>query len=220
MGKKWKDIDELFSALNQNCNYLILRNFEEIKQPGFVTGRHPDIDILCDDFTRFKNCIHPVANPFYYHPYRHYWVNIDCYKIKIGIRSIGNFYYDPKWEQDMLANRVFHPDGFYTPDAENYLYSLLYHALLQKPCIAEDYLLRFKDMGCDAQSTDELLTVLYRYMRKKKYHVTCPKDITIPMQLDRVPDNLLLGKRSWEIRKKMKYPERVCRYLARRILKK
>lgn len=43
--KNWENLKELFSALNEETEYLVLRNFEEFSDEKFLSS-HPDIDFL------------------------------------------------------------------------------------------------------------------------------------------------------------------------------
>ena len=48
----------------------------------------------------------------------------------------------------MLANRVFY-NGFYILSKKNHFYALLYHALIHKNTIKEDYIAQLKCLGYD-----------------------------------------------------------------------
>ena len=49
----------------------------------------------------------------------------------LDIRCVGDGYYDKPWEEVMIKNRV-KTEGIYVLCKEDYNYSILYHALLQK----------------------------------------------------------------------------------------
>lgn len=46
--KNWENLKALFAALNEETEYLVLRNFEEFSDEKFLSS-HPDIDFLCRD---------------------------------------------------------------------------------------------------------------------------------------------------------------------------
>lgn len=221
----WVNIQELFLALNKECNYLILRNYEEINEDKFLMEAHPDIDLLCDNPRKLKKILKNVPNPGHMRHKDHYWAKVGSRMIEVGIRSVGDCYYDTKWAQSMLDTRMLHAGGFYVMNADNYFYSLIYHAAFQKKKFSEDYRARLSDMadnmGMEAYAgTEEAFqSLLSRYMRKKGYFVTCPKDITVPMQFDKIPDDLLQGKEAWHRRKILHIPERAVRFIFRRLLK-
>lgn len=51
------------------------------------------------------------------------------------------------WGLDMLKSRVLYENLCYVPDEKNYLYSLLYHSLVQKHQMSEDYKERIRKMA-------------------------------------------------------------------------
>ena len=193
----WADIQELFGALNKECNYLILRNYEEIDENKFLMEKHPDIDLLCDNPGKLKRCLNPVINFGAIRHKDHYWVKIGSRLVEVGIRSVGDCYYDTKWAQDMLDTRMFHPGGFYTMNTANYFYSLIYHAVFHKKIFSEDYLIRLHDMADTLQITplaeteEDYTALLFQFMKEKGYFITCPRDITIPMQFNKIPNTNL-----------------------------
>lgn len=219
----WKDTQELFQKLNQTCNYVILRNYEEIGEKEFLMDAHPDIDLLCDNSKKLKKQLKIVKNPGHIRHADHYWVKIGDRMVEIGVRYVGDLYYDTEWEKHMLDKKILHTEGFYVMDEENYFYSLLYHAYFQKKKLSEDYPVRFQKMaraiGISAATEQESLAALFQYMKEKSYFVTCPKDITIPMQYDKIPEDMLQGKKEWERRRLLCIPVRVVRFISRRILK-
>lgn len=222
----WKNLDELFQQLNAECNYLILRNYELISEGKLLSGKHPDIDLLCDNPKKLKNCIKPVLNPKKLHHKSHYWVRIEEQLIEIGIRSVKDGYYDPQWAQNMLDTKILHPKGFFTMNTGNYFYSLIYHAVYQKKSFSDDYLARLQYMARQlkaasphAETEEFYTTLLNQFMEKEGYFITCPKDFTIPMQFAKIPSAMLRGRRAWKCRKLLHLPERTARFIIRRLQK-
>lgn len=222
--RSWSSVEEMFEVLNLNCNYLVLRNFEEIKENGFLTGAHPDIDLLCDDRHKMKRHLQIVISPGHYRPHSHFFVKIGGKIVSIGIHCVGESYYDVKWERDMFNTKVLHPAGFYVMNEENYFYSLVYHAFIHQKKVADDYKIRLKKMadklGIQAETEEQLLTELFHYMRGKGYFVTCPKDMVIPMKLDRVPKEMICGWKRWKIKRIIYFPVKRVRNVYRRIFRK
>ncbi len=54
--KNWDNLKALFAALNEETEYLVLRNFEEFSDEKFLSS-HPDIDFLCRDQQNLKPVI-------------------------------------------------------------------------------------------------------------------------------------------------------------------
>ena len=92
--------------------------------------------------------------------------------------TVGDGYYDSVWGLDMLKSRVLYENLCYVPDEKNYLYSLLYHSLVQKHQMSEDYKERIRkmsrDLGQKPVIRDHFRDHLESYMREKGYHYTYP----------------------------------------------
>ena len=87
-------------------------------------------------------------------------------------------------EEDILKNRVWNKKGFYTLNDEDYFYSLLYHALIQKLDFSDDYKNRLKNMNKDytneiADSLKKSSKMLEKWMLNRKYIAVKPVDETV-----------------------------------------
>lgn len=218
--KEWKDIWEVLKALNESCNYIILRNFEELEKGNMLMDEHDDIDFLCDDQQFMRELLGAVYRPITGN-YDHFFICVGGRQVKIGIRYVGDLYYDTKWEQKMLEHRVWNQAGFYVMDEENYFYSLLYHALVQKKKLSEEYARRLKTMGSELkmlmESEEDFIRCLENYMLEKEYKVCYPVDTTIPFQTKNIQRVGIVGKEDWKWRKKKRFIIRGLRYIYRRI---
>lgn len=136
--KTWKNLNELFYVLNSTTNYLVLRNFEEIPDK-IDLNLHNDIDLLTDDKWQINYILNQrivknskgIPRPY---------VLVDDKKISIDLRYVGDRYYDKKWSRKMLENKELTQNGVYSPNSEDYFYSLLYHVLIHKSKISVDYI--------------------------------------------------------------------------------
>jgi hypothetical protein len=179
----WDSFEQLFKVLNACVNYTVLRNFE-----GFfdkmTNEDHLDIDLLVANYLEVKL----VLNGKEVYPFTKRVVN----RVIVGdkyadfdLRSIGDGYMDHAWCSDILDERVLVENKFYSPSNENYLYSLIYHALIHKNKIAEDYFVRFQSNNNPSTILDshpsrtQLLEVLRTYMSKKGYNFVEPKDLSV-----------------------------------------
>ena len=86
-----------------------------------------------------------------------------------------------------MQNKIKHAKGFYIPDNLNLFYSLIYHSLIHKKHISEDYLKEFLNLSdrlnldikaCDLNDIC-LLDILISYMHKHKYDIVEPHDISV-----------------------------------------
>ena len=184
----WENIEEMFAALhNAKCKYVILRNYEEIDAENFYTSGHADIDFLTKDSKCFAQAIHAFPR-FISDDGIHYLVNIGGTEVVLDVRSVGDGYYDCKWENMILSKRSFFDKRFYIPDEENAYYSLVYHAILQKQELSEEYLGRLNRMalqcGVVAATKEEHLAALECYMDEKGYRYTVPYDVWVPLKTE------------------------------------
>lgn len=174
--KTYADSKEFFFAL-KDYDYVILRNFESFPVE-LCKDSHPDIDILCRNSKKLAEQV-GLVNRRGYHDQVHYIVEIDGINVDVDLRSVGDGYYDRKWEETILKTKVVHKELFYVPNLENYFYSLLYHALVQKLVVSEDYKLKLRDMAVKLglDSYFDYKKTLNNYMRENDYVYTYPNSV-------------------------------------------
>tara|TARA_B110000003_G_scaffold2302_2_gene2420 strand:- start:1106 stop:2269 length:1164 start_codon:yes stop_codon:yes gene_type:complete len=180
----WSSFDELFNILNLTTNYIVLRNFDNLEEQ--LTSNHPDVDILTSNKSLTKNVLNAVETKRKSYRVQHS-VLIENKEINFDLRYVGDNYYDKSWEIDLLQNKIKHAKGFYIPDNLNLFYSLIYHSLIHKKHISEDYLKEFLNLSdrlnldikaCDLNDIC-LLDILISYMHKHKYDIVEPHDISV-----------------------------------------
>lgn len=175
----WKSIAAFFSALNENVEYIVLRNYEDFVGGRLFNAEHPDIDVLCRHPKKFIAVAHSTSRNSNKKDLIHQQVKIRDTIISLDVRYIGDGYYDERWEYRMLSQRRFFKDLCYVMDEEDYFYSLLYHVLIQKTKVSDDYRIRLEAMAKDINSVTLTqavsLETLQTYMREKHYSFTYPK---------------------------------------------
>ncbi len=133
----WKSLDDLFRVLNVSVEYLLLRNYEELPQ----VPSDMDLDVLCRNYQSFAS----VANVRQYveqgQPYRGL-LNVRDQDISVDMRYVSDGYYDSSWQCHMLSNRILHKNFVYVCKEDDYFFSLLYHALVQKSSVKPEYVER------------------------------------------------------------------------------
>lgn len=141
----YANIKELFYVLNNSIDYCVLRNYECLPNEYTLEG-HGDIDLLVDNFNyiRYLTLAKPVYPDFHYRV--HYTINIANEEIPFDFRFLGDNYYDIKWQKKILESRELY-NNVYVPNAENYFYSLLYHAYVQKKSIKKDYYPKIENLA-------------------------------------------------------------------------
>ena len=204
--KEWPDLHSFFRALNEKCEYIVVRNFEDLFG-DFTKGGHQDIDFLCSDrelFIEAGGCIPRLKknDPI------HRKVTVGGREIPVDLRTIGDGYYDTRWEQDMIKNRRVVSEVIYAPSAEDYYYSLLYHVLIQKKKTADDYRLRLgkmaEELGLEAAMDKK---ELIRFMKEKGYLFTYPENPKGIFNHEDLPQEMI------EINKKRIFMRKLARLL-------
>ena len=139
----FESVENALYAIREE-KYVVLRTFEDFGKKSFLTN-HPDIDLLCEDVTAVVQCLHAIPRAKSDDKV-HYYVLIGGNKVPVDIRRPGDGYYCETWEKDILAKRV-KKDKYYVMDSENYFFSLLYHARIQKASFSNDYINRLIELG-------------------------------------------------------------------------
>lgn len=185
----WRDVRQMFEVLNTGKEYVVLRNFEGLVDLSALTD-HGDIDILVSDY---HDALHLLnARSRLGHVPRwggRFDVQIGGRSVICDIRFPGDGYYDARWALELLATRRLHADGFFVPEPEQYLDTLLYHAVAQKPFLAADYRSRLAAMaralardGWDEDtlaSRSAAFSLLAAVVKGRGFDITRPKDPTV-----------------------------------------
>lgn len=131
----YKSLAELFYVLNSTVNYVVLRGVEDLINFS-LSREHQDIDIFTDEYNNLAFLINGIPQVNKQRP--HFLTTIGSKQIYLDVWSAGKGYYDEAWENSMLQNRVL-SKGFYALSAEDAFYELIYHTIIHKSKIAEDY---------------------------------------------------------------------------------
>lgn len=173
-------IRKFLAFLNDNCEYVILRNWSELLDEDIISS-HKDIDILTSNKDVFIE--KTQAKPVYDNNHRNnYTVVFDGESIRVDIRYIGDGYFPAELERELLANKVLYNGMFYIPSSEPYFYSLAYHAVLQKRQLSEEYTEKlscvYRELYCidTTLSETDLLHILRRYLKGKNMKIEIPAD--------------------------------------------
>ena len=157
-----------------------MRNFEGM--PDNITiDEHLDIDLLVSDYYLAKTILDGTSatnNRYEDGKYRILnYVKINNKNVLFDLRSLGDNYYDIKLQQDMLDTRVKHPSGFYIPNKEMHLYSLIYHAIIHKKIISDTYINVFKQYGFEDSEINRLSlkNKLDKWLEEKNYSYCKPE---------------------------------------------
>lgn len=215
-GGKWDSFSDMFDVLNacDQFSYAVLRNWDPLPETKDI-GSHTDVDCLAGPDSKgldnFRTTLGLKATSSS-SDRSGMMVTIDGTKVKIDYRYVGDDYYEKKWEQDILKSRqltrageyvtdrtwedaesVELPIGLFAPAPEQYFYSLLYHALIQKKSIAGDYKERMPSIAeragvegfaSEAGSRASWKPYLDGWMKSQGYHYVRAKDKGVHFNID------------------------------------
>lgn len=186
----WLSISQLFYVMNSTIDYVVSRNFEPLPDQ-YHMEHHGDIDLLVDSYKEAGWVMN--AKPECREPYRVLnEVNIAGQNVRFDLRYAGDNYYDKCWEKSILKNRVLDTGGFYRPNDEDYFYTLLYHALIQKPAMSDDYRERLTKMAEGLGIKGIGKSILDDYMDRMGYEYVKPVDKSVYYKLQYQNQNPLL----------------------------
>jgi len=157
-GRPVRDLSHIFEVLNSGgVKYAVMRNWQSLPE-GLVPG-HGDVDLLVEDVAEVLALFpdirkkHPDPTRFHWFiPLRRPWYLVKRKNyVRFDFRHIGDGYYDADWQRKMLERRVRGDKGFYHLCGEDHFWALLYHAIMHKPTIRDDYLETLTALG-DSES--------------------------------------------------------------------
>lgn len=179
----WKDFRELFSVLEFCSRYVVLRNFEFLPDDFFKNDK--DVDILCDSVADFISASNANLQKLTRGGAK-VEVNISGRFVPFDIRFVGDGYYDEKWEYDILERREKNKNNIFQPRIDDYYFSLLYHAALQKSAMDAKYINVLNEIADNLdfdfvtkstfKSVKEVAEILDGFMRYHGYSYVTPKD--------------------------------------------
>ena len=176
----FKTVKEMFYVLNNCINYAIIRNYESLPDEIYL-NEHNDIDIICDSCENAAYILN--GEKVFPENYRvHYKVKVEDKFAYFDLRHVGDNYYDEKIELEILNKRIFNERGFYTISDELYFYTLMYHAMIHKPELAEDYKKRLIEMNPEnilLNSNDVFFDILNEWLINNKYKIVKPNDTSV-----------------------------------------
>lgn len=180
--KSFTNLQHVIKELNKypELEWVVMRNFE--KMPNNLTiDEHLDIDLLVNDYYLVKRILDGFsATQNTYEDGKNRILNyviINNKKVLFDFRSIGDNYYDKKFQLDILKTRIKDKNGLYIPNSEYHLYSLIYHAIIHKSKISKTYIDVFKKYGLNKSQINKktLKQKLDIFMKKNNYQYVKPE---------------------------------------------
>ncbi|MFV0224107.1 hypothetical protein OBJ96_03215 [Empedobacter falsenii] len=178
----WKNWDEVFEILNITTNYLVLRGFEMLP----TDNPEKDLDVITDNYQKFASALGAIQKKK--QPYKGY-ISVNNESISLDIRFVGDNYYNTAWAKEMLTTKVLHNGVVFVPRLDQYFFSLLFHAKVQKPAVKEKYYgilenaaknLKFDWFELDDLNSNKKSGVLLKgYFQGEGYFYEDPLDIGV-----------------------------------------
>ena len=186
----WKDAKEMFYVLNNCVNYAILRNYEGLPEEIYV-NEHNDIDLICESMVETAYILN--ARSMHKEIFRvQHEASVGDKIAYFDLRNVGDNYYFKPLEERILKNRVYNEKGFYVLNKEDYFYTLLYHAYVQKPEFKQDYKEKLMNMGVEKvtlnTSLEEYGQILQKWLLKNEYVVIEPVDRSVYFNKENLKD--------------------------------
>ena len=179
----WKSLKQVFDILNLTEKYIVMRNFEPLPDE-FYAGKHGDIDFLVRDYDAVRYILNAV--PVFSEQYRvHNKITVAGEEVFLDLRYIGDGYYDKDWQKIMLKDKIQYKN-VNIMDRESHFYSLLYHTIIHKPEVAEDYIITLDEINKNNHYVDGSISqswfkrglaaeALGKYLAKNNYEITKPE---------------------------------------------
>lgn len=189
--RQFDTIRRVFDALNvAGCKYVVLRNFEKMPDEVIVDPFHLDVELLVSDYYEVKRILDGSTPqsvlPMSYEngKYRiRNTVSIGGEGVNFDLRFVGDNYLDKQWQQDIIKRRVSFRTGIYVPSEEDHLYTIIYHAIVQKKAISNTYVKTMTSIGnfsvAQAQDKAFLRRELDSFMTRHNYTMVRPNDKTV-----------------------------------------
>ena len=187
----WESLAVLFRHLLRSVDYAVLRNFEEL--PADLPSGDADIDALCRSAHEFSavanaNILVDKCGKF------SCVTQVGGMPLQFDLRSVGDNYYDTRWEADMLARAQVHGDCVMVLALNDHFFSLMYHAKVHKretKAIYRERLTRIASElglsqfeGTDITADDTAAELLAGFLVANGYGYTAPLDIWVQLNAD------------------------------------
>ncbi len=183
----YKNKKDFFNKINnfKKLKYVVLRDQNSEKD---------DLDILTNDYYIFKRAsdchsykkknLRLIGNSG--DPVEENGIKVSNYiRIKeniihLDVRYVGDNYYDTNWQRKILENRKYF-SGYFVPNLENQLYSLMYHIIYHKGFIDKKYINFLKKNFKKNLNLKLVGDKINKFLKIKKYKILRPSDLTIPI---------------------------------------
>jgi hypothetical protein len=130
----WDSLEQLLTTVRRMSPYVVLRGFEGLP----AVPPDAEIDLLCADLDELVAAV--GGREVYPGPAGSaYSVEVDGATVHLDVREAGDGYLPERWQRGILARREWRQGVVAVPRVDDHFFSLLYHAVLQKPSVKPAY---------------------------------------------------------------------------------
>lgn len=139
----WGELAELVAVLRRASEYVVLRNYEGLPD---ILAEDSEIDVLTRDRLDFI-AVSNARGDLDATSGAAFTTQVAGRPVVLDVRFVGDGYLDRGWQNDLLRRRTWTPTGLAVPRLDDYFFSLLYHAKVQKPAVKPAYVPRLRQLG-------------------------------------------------------------------------
>lgn len=179
----WDNFEQLFKVLKLTTNYLVSRNCEYLPDDFF--GNDKDVDVICDNFEDFVAAANVDTGK---DKFRNF-VRIEGQDVIFDIRHPVDNYMDGNWVKDVISRKVLNNREIYILRDDDHFFTLLYHAILQKPEMKKKYLKQLDKLSkklkldffkiTDLSDDKKMANLIQGYLKANDYKYTKPNDLRV-----------------------------------------
>jgi len=151
IGDCYKNVEPLPQIFNKLENSVVLRGYDDLHNKIPLLKNSDDIDLLLSNKDDIVNICGDNI------------IKINNEAIKFDRRYIGDNYYDKKWQETMIRNKIKH-HFFYIMDETNNYYATLYHSLIHKGFVHDKYNNLYKTYETSNNLKSDILSRYYNLL--------------------------------------------------------
>lgn len=218
----WENFEELFSYLNLTTKYVVLRNPQELAE-GFEHDKG-DVDLLCEDRKKLMSLANGIP---IWESENFYHVTVGGKKVLFDVRERGENYMDERWIDNILNNASNESVSFlFSPNKEDYFFSHLYYALVNKEVFPEKYHLRLQSIAAeigveeflvdnDRIDNSKALSLLKGYLLANNYLFQYPTDSSVYLNVKNLKEIFPQNRFFPFVESRRKLASKYCYYFRR-----
>lgn len=190
--RKFRDLKEVFDILNDTneLQYVVTHGFENLLNID-ISKKQDDIDFLTNDYFLFMNTLDTDEKPKggFMNSISNGGTSVRNYicvankQIPIDIRYAHDQFISYKFQKDIL-NNINQCKDMKVPINDLYMGFLLYHIVIHKNFVKQEYGKVLNDNGITNHTIENLKYMLDKFMQENNYEYVKPHDKTVGYFID------------------------------------